>query len=302
MTFFFLISTELIILGFLSKNKKIIYLAFIIGFFSRQTAVLYILPLIIIKFLFKKTFLNLKDILLIFILFITIFLLNDYHSNIASGSGKLSDHSGDIFGLIYFFLNDFDLRKLIIFFSYPFLSWLPLVLVFLLITSNLYAGEKSQIISQLNNLNSMEFTFEQLVNDKVEKGTCLLEFPGKLKCNYFDDKKKELIINNKKLAITQKRYNKTYHYPISRSPFLNILYKHKLLEIVQSGKLELTDQVIKLIYFDHNEIAVFFDKKSLDLKGWQIKDQYNNNINFSLNIVAKNDVFKKSTFKVPETN
>ena len=43
-------------------------------------------------------------------------------------------------------------------------------------------------------------------------------------------------------------------------------------------------------------------KKTLDLKGWQIIDQYNNNINFSLNIVAKNDVFKKETFKIPEMN
>jgi len=177
-----------------------------------------------------------------------------------------------------------------------------LVLVFLLITSNLYAGEKSQIISQLNNLNSMEFTFEQLVNDKVEKGTCLLEFPGKLKCNYFDDKKKELVINNKKLAITQKRYNKTFYYPVSKSPFLNILYKDKLLEIVKAGKLELSDQIIKLIYLNDNKITVLFDKKTLDLKGWQILDQYNNNINFSLNIVAKNNVFKKGTFKIPEIN
>ena len=111
-----------------------------------------------------------------------------------------------------------------------------------------------------------------------------------------------LIINKKRLAITQKRYNKTYYYPISKSPFLNILYKDKLLEIVQSGELELTDQIIKLVYFGDNEIAVFFDKKNLNLKGWEIKDQYNNNINFSLKIVAKNDVFKKGTFKVPDIN
>ena len=173
---------------------------------------------------------------------------------------------------------------------------------FLLIPTNLTAGEKDQIISQLNSLNSLEFTFEQLINEKTEKGSCLLEFPGKLKCNYFDDKKKELVINNKKLAITQKRYNKTYHYPISKSPFLNILYKDKLLEIVQSGELELSGQIIKLIYLSDNKITIFFDTKNLDLKGWEIKDQYNNNINFSLNIVAKNDVFKKGTFKVPEIN
>ena len=177
-----------------------------------------------------------------------------------------------------------------------------LISCFLLTTTSLLANEKDKIVAQLNSLNSLEFTFVQLINEKTEKGICLLEFPGKLKCNYFDDKKKELVINNRRLAITQKRYNKTYYYPISKSPFLNILYKDKLLEIVQSGELESTDQIIKLVYFYDNEITVFFDKKKLDLKGWEIKDQYNNNINFSLKIVAKNDVFKKGTFKLPEIN
>ncbi len=177
-----------------------------------------------------------------------------------------------------------------------------IITIFILLSVNLSANEKSRIVTQLNNLNSLEFAFEQVVNNKTEKGSCLLEFPGKLKCDYFDDKKKELIINNKRLAITQKRYNKTYYYPISKSPFLNILYKDKLLEIVRSGEIELSDQIIKLVYLNNNEITVFFDKKTLDLKGWQITDQYNNNINFSLNIVAKNDVFKKGTFKIPEIN
>mgnify|MGYP001478141224 CR=1 FL=1 len=177
-----------------------------------------------------------------------------------------------------------------------------IVSIFLLVSIKLSANEKNQIISKLNSLNSLEFTFDQLINEKKEKGSCLLEFPGKLKCNYFDEKKKELIINNKIMAITQKRYKKTYHYPISKSPFFNILYKHKLLEIIQSGKLEFTNQIIKLNYFKDNKITVFFDRKNLELKGWEIKDQYNNNINFSLNIVAKNDVFKKGTFKIPEIN
>ena len=181
-------------------------------------------------------------------------------------------------------------------------KYFKIFIFFILLSANLSASEKDQIITQLNNLNSLEFTFDQTINDKTEKGSCLLEFPGKLKCDYFDDKKKELIINEKRLAITQKRYNKTYYYPISQSPFLNILYKNKLLEIVKSGKLDLSDQIIKLVYLGENEITVFFDKKTLDLKGWQIIDQYNNNINFSLRIVAKNDVFKKGTFKIPEMN
>ena len=60
--------------------------------------------------------------------------------------------------------------------------------------------------------------------------------------------------------------------------------------------------MIKLIYISDNEIKVFFDKKSLDLKGWEIKDQFNNKISFFLKIVAKNDIFEKGTFKIPEIN
>ena len=174
--------------------------------------------------------------------------------------------------------------------------------LFLLFSFNLSADEKTKIVNQLKSLNSLEFTFSQVINDKTEKGSCLLEFPGKLKCEYFDEKKKELVINKKRLAITQKRYNKTYYYPISKSPFLNILYKEKLLEIVKAGEIEKENQIIKLTYLDENEINVLFDRKTLDLKGWKIIDQYNNNINFSLNIVSKNDIYQKGTFKIPEIN
>jgi len=177
-----------------------------------------------------------------------------------------------------------------------------LILLFTSFSFSLSANQKNQIINQLNNLNSLEFTFNQLINEKLETGSCLLEFPGKLKCEYFDNKQKELVINNRRLTITQKKYNKTYHYPVSKSPFLNILYKDKLLEIVKSGKLTLTEQIIKLIYLSENKITVFFDRKTLDLKGWEIIDQYNNNINFSLNIISKNDAYEKSTFKISDIN
>ena len=177
-----------------------------------------------------------------------------------------------------------------------------LFFIFILLCEGLSANEKNQIISKLNDLSSIEFTFNQIINEKIEKGSCLLEFPGKLKCIYFDDKEKELVINNKKLAISQKRYNKTYYYPISKSPFLNILYKDKLLEIVELGRLELSNEIIKLIYLEENEVIVLFDRKTLNLKGWEIQDQYNNNINFSLNIVTTNDVYNKETFKLPKIN
>ncbi len=177
-----------------------------------------------------------------------------------------------------------------------------LILIFLTLSTNLLANDKKKIITILSNLETLEFTFNQLINDRVERGNCLLKFPGKLKCSYFDNKNKELVINNKRLAITQKRYNKTYHYPVSKSPFLNILYKDKLVEIVKNGELKLSEQFVELIYFKDEAITVLFDKKTLDLKGWKIIDQYNNKINFSLNIISKNSNFEKSTFKIPEIN
>ena len=104
------------------------------------------------------------------------------------------------------------------------------------------------------------------------------------------------------MCIRDRRYDKTYYYPISKSPFLNILYKEKLLEIVKAGEIEKENQIMKLTYIDENEINVLFDRKTLDLKGWKIIDQYNNNINFSLNIVSKNDIYQKGTFKIPKIN
>ena len=80
------------------------------------------------------------------------------------------------------------------------------------------------------------------------------------------------------------------------------MYKDKLLEIVKSGKLELTEQLIKLIYLSEDKIIVLFDRKTLNLKAWEIIDQYNNNINFSFNIISKNDAYKKGTFKIPDIN
>jgi outer membrane lipoprotein-sorting protein len=176
------------------------------------------------------------------------------------------------------------------------------ILTFTFFSIKILASEKDQIITQLNSINSLEFTFNQIVNEKSEKGSCLLEFPGKIKCEYFDEKEKELIIKDKRLAITQKRYNKTYHYPMTNSPFLNILYKDRLIEIVKASEIKISDQLLKLIYLDNSEITIYFDRKNLDLKGWEIVDKYNNNINFSLNIISKNDVYKKETFKIPAIN
>ena len=165
-----------------------------------------------------------------------------------------------------------------------------------------FSDEKENIIFQINTINSLEFTFQQEINDKLEEGECLLKFPGKLKCNYYDNKQKEIIINNGNLAITQKRYDKTNFYPISKSPFLNILYKDRFLEIIKSGTLKTSKDYLQLIYSAENELIILFNKNSFELNGWKIIDQYNNEINFNLKIIAKNSIFPEATFKLPLIN
>ena len=83
---------------------------------------------------------------------------------------------------------------------------------------------------------------------------------------------------------------------------MNILYKDKLLKAIKEGTLKTATNDFQLIYKGKNEIIVLFDKKSFQLSGWKIIDQYNNRITFELKIIAKNSIFQKNTFKIPSAN
>ena len=165
---------------------------------------------------------------------------------------------------------------------------------------NSYADEKQLIIDKLLGINNFTFNFEQNTQGGIEIGNCSLVFDNKLKCNYIDEKLKEIIINNKTLVVIQKRYNKIYFYPISKSPFLKILSKNSLINLVKESNLELNDN-IDLIYIDENKkkITVFFEKKNYDLIGWKIEDEFQNEMYFSLNILNKNTEIDNDLFKIP---
>tara|TARA_B100000780_G_scaffold267171_1_gene224002 strand:+ start:512 stop:1081 length:570 start_codon:yes stop_codon:yes gene_type:complete len=162
------------------------------------------------------------------------------------------------------------------------------------------SSEKQSIIDRLSEIKNFSFHFEQITKKKVETGKCLLEFDKKLKCKYNDEFEKEIIINDKSLVILQKRYDKIYRYPISKSPFLNILSKDKLVNLIQNSDLILNEN-IELVYLDQNQrtITVFFEKRNYELKGWLMKDEFQNEINFSLKIDNINSEIDKNHFKIP---
>ena len=106
---------------------------------------------------------------------------------------------------------------------------------------------KKNIIQKLININSIKFNFEQKTNEDIENGICYLKFQNKLKCVYDDNKKKEMIINKKSLVIFQKRYNKKYFYPVSKSMFKQILNREELISLVKTSKIEFRNDEINLI-------------------------------------------------------
>ena len=168
---------------------------------------------------------------------------------------------------------------------------------------NVQSSEKQSIIDRLSEIKNFSFHFEQITKKKVETGKCLLEFDKKLKCKYNDEFEKEIIINDKTLVILQKRYDKIYRYPISKSPFLNILSKDKLINLIKNSDIILKEN-IELTYVDENQrkIKVFFEKENYKLIGWLVEDQLQNKIYFSLKINEVNIKIDNRDFKIPSPN
>ena len=184
-----------------------------------------------------------------------------------------------------------------------FLRFFLFVFLFFNFFLNLHANQKELIINQLLEINNFTFNFKQIAQGKIETGTCFLVFDNKLRCNYVDEKQKEIIINNKTLVVRNKKYDKIYFYPISKSPFLKILNKKSLINLVKESDLELNNN-IDLVFVDKNEkkITVFFDKESYELIGWEINDELQNKIYFSLKIQNINTEIKDDLFKIPSMN
>ena len=175
--------------------------------------------------------------------------------------------------------------------------------IFFIYSINLQADKKQLVIDKLLEINNLTFTFKQIRGDKTEAGTCFLIFDNKLKCEYSDKNQKEIIINNKTLVIIQKRYDKIYFYPVSKSPFVKILNKNSLIRLIKKSTLELNSN-IDMVYLDENEknITISFHRKNYELVGWKIEDQFQNEFFFSLKIQATNKKIDDDLFKIPSIN
>ena len=55
-----------------------------------------------------------------------------------------------------------------------------IIIFFFFLTGESLASIKNDIIKKLNSIENISFHFEQNINDKIEKGNCILQYPKKI--------------------------------------------------------------------------------------------------------------------------
>ena len=166
------------------------------------------------------------------------------------------------------------------------------------------SSPKDKIISQMKLTNNLSFNFKQTINDKSEDGKCIIEYPKKIFCEYSNPNKKNLVSNGSSLVIETNNKGSYYRYPLNKTPLEFLLDKEYLISKIE--KLEPRDIDNKYLNFkifeNNNEINIFFDKKDLNLIGWQTKDIYQNLSITFISSIKKNQEIDGNIFKLPENN
>ena len=175
-----------------------------------------------------------------------------------------------------------------------------LILILILFFTETDASIEDKIIQNFDKIKNISFNFEQNINDKIEKGKCVLQYPKKIFCKYNLKNKKILVSNGKSLVI--KTISSYYIYPLKETPLELILDKKYLIDIISKSKNYHVDENFVAFKFFKNEseINIFFDKKTLNLMGWQTVDLYQNlNIVF-LSSMSFNQKIKKKNIEMSQ--
>ena len=177
------------------------------------------------------------------------------------------------------------------------------IIFILIININTFAEAsiKDEIILNFKKINNLSFNFKQNINEKIEEGNCIIQYPKKIYCNYDNFKKKIIVSNGKSLVIKNQASKQYFIYPLDSTPMELILNKNYLIEQMQ----KLDGKIIDDKYFNFsiqnkdNKINIFFDKNSYDLMGWQTEDIYQNLVITFVYNIEKNKNIDQKFFKLP---
>ena len=176
-----------------------------------------------------------------------------------------------------------------------------IILIIFNVTKIVKASTKDEIIINLKKIKNISFDFKQTVDEKIEEGTCTIQYPKKIYCSYNNFKKKIIVSNGKSLVIKNQTTNQSFLYPLRKTPLNLLLDKDFLLNgIINSEEKIVNDKYynFSLKNKDH-KINIFFDKNSNDLVGWQTEDLYQNLAVTYIYNIKKNNKIDKKIFRLP---
>ena len=186
------------------------------------------------------------------------------------------------------------IKKLFFFFNIFVIYWFSVNFSF--------ADLQKNLINKLTATKTLSFDFKQKIADTEEIGNCFIKYPLLMKCNYQNLKQKTIISNGKKVVIIKKKYKKIYSYPLKSTPLFFLLKKEKIINLIRKSQPnEINSSLIEFEFINNktNKVKIFFDKNSLDFKGWETKDAYSNNVSFVINNLKTNEQIIDNFFKIP---
>ena len=174
----------------------------------------------------------------------------------------------------------------------------------LIFCNSAFSSSKKDIISKMEIMNNLSFNFIQIIDDKEQKGKCIIKYPKKIFCEYQGHKKKIVVSNGKSLVIKNRNNNSYYIYSLKNTPLNYLLDKNYLISKIND--LEARDVDNKYLNFtileNNNEINIFFDKKTSKIVGWQTQDIYQNLVITFISSVKINKKINDDIFILPKND
>ena len=179
----------------------------------------------------------------------------------------------------------------------------PIFFIYLFSVNTSLADLQNDLINKITATKTLSFNFRQKIANNVEIGHCYIKYPLLMKCNYKNLKQKSIISNGRTVAVIKKKYKKIYYYPLKSTPLFTILNKQKILNLIRNNKPTKIDSNViefELVNKKSDKLKIFFDKNSLEFKGWETKDIYSNNVSFIINDLKTNKIIEDEFFKIPK--
>ena len=179
-----------------------------------------------------------------------------------------------------------------------------IILTFLIITSSLANETITSIENNWNQIKSMSGEFEQVDSEgKLSRGQFFFLKPYHSKFQY-QDRNEDIITNKSLMLVVDKEGFKIESYAIGNnilkkllSDNLNINNEFDIISFLK--KNEFYEMILKIKKNkSYNQIKLSFDKVTLNLKKWEISDEFDNKTVFKFTKIKKNIFISQNLFVV----